>query len=286
MESNKKDRRIYKFLIEHYTKKRVFTKEEFRDYVGYEKPETFNTYYSKKLQDFIISSPMNPEKLYVSDIFRHYSRWEIFKNLFSQRLHLKAGYERFSYDNVIIYEFFMPMTNERILRSSLDNLFYKDTIEFRLKTIPMIELEKIIPRNHKEDEEYIDYLCQWISNNFCGYSIETVYGRFKVVDNIMSFEEAGKLLSEGKDYLIDETTAIVRFLFPIGNPKSNNSELKIDRFNIENQNVLKAEAKKIRFFFENLFVQSILEIVNGEDEIWMVENGIRKRLHIFKSKNS
>lgn len=286
MESNRNDKRIYEFLVKHYTKKKAFTKEEFKDFVNYENPETFNTYYSKKLQDFIISSPLDPEKLYVSDVFRHYNRWEIFKNLFSQRLHLKAEYKRFSYENVIIYEFFMPMTNERILRSSLDNLFYKDTIEFRLKTIPLEELEKIIPRNHRNAEEYFDHIFQWISRNFCGYSIETVYGRFKVIDNIMSFEEAGKLLSKGKDYLIDETTAIVRFLFPIVISKNINFKLNSEKDNKGDGDLIKSEAKKIRFFFEKLFVLSVLEIVNGEDEIWMIESGLRTRLNIFKSINN
>jgi len=180
----------------------------------------------------------------------------------------------------------MPMTNERILRSSLDNLFYKDTIEFRLKTIPLEELEKIIPRNHRNAEEYFDRIFQWISRNFCGYSIETVYGRFKVIDNIMSFEEAGKLLSKGKDYLIDETTAIVRFLFPIVISKNINFKLNSEKDNKGDGDLIKSEAKKIRFFFEKLFVLSVLEIVNGEDEIWMIESGLRTRLNIFKSINN
>ena len=64
--------------------------------------------------------------------------------MFSQRLYLKANYQQSSYDKFIIYEFFMPMTNERLLKSSLDNLFYRDTVKFRLKTIPFLELEEIL----------------------------------------------------------------------------------------------------------------------------------------------
>lgn len=35
-------------------------------------------------------------------------------------------------------------------------------------------------------------------------------------------------------------------------------------------------------FFFKLFVQSIVLIVNGEDEIWMLESGMRSRLHIWR----
>ncbi len=38
----------------------------------------------------------------------------------------------------------------------------------------------------------------------------------------------------------------------------------------------------IRWFFNELFVQSILEVVNGEDEIWLLESGIQNQLHIYK----
>jgi hypothetical protein len=31
-----------------------------------------------------------------------------------------------------------------------------------------------------------------------------------------------------------------------------------------------------------LFVQSIVQVVNGEDEIWMIEGGMRNRLHIWR----
>jgi len=42
------------------------------------------------------------------------------------------------------------------------------------------------------------------------------------------------------------------------------------------------DAKLVRWFFGALFVQSITQVVNGEDEIWMVEAGMRHRLHIWR----
>lgn len=39
------------------------------------------------------------------------------------------------------------------------------------------------------------------------------------------------------------------------------------------------EYDTISWVFRILFVENILRIVNGEDEIWMVESGVRNRLH-------
>lgn len=36
------------------------------------------------------------------------------------------------------------------------------------------------------------------------------------------------------------------------------------------------------FFFENLFVKSVLQLVNGEAEVWMVETGMNQRIWIWK----
>lgn len=44
------------------------------------------------------------------------------------------------------------------------------------------------------------------------------------------------------------------------------------------------EASLIRWLFDALFVQSILEVVNGEDEIWLLESGIQNRLYIYKAE--
>lgn len=42
------------------------------------------------------------------------------------------------------------------------------------------------------------------------------------------------------------------------------------------------EANLIRWFFRVLFVRSILQVVSGEDEIWMIESGMENRLHIWR----
>jgi len=276
-------KRIFDFFLEHYAKKEPFKLKELQNYVQFDKPETLDTYISKRLQDLLIKDPSNPSMFFIRDNFKLYSRYEVFRNLISQRARLIANYSKITYDKVLVYEFYLPMANERILKSCLDNLFYEDTIKFRLKTIPYIDLERIIKNIYENSEEYFDSICKWISKKFFGYSIETVSGRFRAVDKIMSYAEAGNLLSTGNDYLIDETTAIVRFIFPIEPPLDERGDFTLELFDKEG---VKEELDKVWFFFERLFVESILEIVNGEDQIWMIERRINKtKLHIWKVDN-
>jgi hypothetical protein len=86
-----------------------------------------------------------------------------------------------------------------------------------------------------------------------------VAGRFRG-EEVCTRSEAAEL-ENTRRYLIDETTAVTRFIFPCDDAD---------------------EAERVRWFFNLLFVQSITEIVNGEDEIWMVESGMQNRLHIWK----
>jgi len=97
--------------------------------------------------------------------------------------------------------------------------------------------------------------------------------------------------AKGDEYLIDETTAIVRFIFHVGIPIKNRVLFNIEQFdekledNVDKTPIL-IEANQIRFIFKNLFVKSILDLINGEDEIWMLESGIRNRLYIWKSEKT
>ena len=38
----------------------------------------------------------------------------------------------------------------------------------------------------------------------------------------------------------------------------------------------------VRYFFDALFVKSIIQLINAEDEIWMVESGIVNRVHMWR----
>ena len=101
----------------------------------------------------------------------------------------------------------------------------------------------------------------------------------------MSMTEAATVEENGDRYLIDGTTAIVRFIFPCGTPRRIAPGVARD-FDIPesaiNDDSGIAEANQIRWFFNVLFVQSIIQVINGEAEIWMVESGMRNRLHIWR----
>jgi hypothetical protein len=181
--------------------------------------------------------------------------------------------------------FSCPLTNETHLRNALDALFYKDTILARLRAIDLKKLHNQFPAQDGEATEgYLDRLCEWIAKRFQGYSITTVGGRFRAL-KLMSMTQAATVEENGDRYLIDETTAIVRFIFPCGQPRRISPATAQD-FDIPepatNDPTGVAEANEIRWFFNALFVQSIIQVVNGEAEIWMVESGMRNRLHIWR----
>ncbi len=280
-------RRAFIFLQNHSSSPEAFSKEELKTFVNYPNPKTFKTYFSKKLKHFLEKAPNEDNKYLVLNVFKKYSRWEKFRAYYSQSTKIKANYLEECYKNLMIFEFFMPLTYENDLRSSLDELFYKDTVKLALNRILKSELNEAFPKENDEPEEqYIERICDWISIRFGGYSIGTVRGRFKT-DELKTFSEEALLKSRGDDYLIDETTAIVRFIFYVGNPGKNPILFNIEQFNDgseenDNKEDIHKEANQIRYIFKNLFVKSVIELVKGEDEIWMLESGIRHRLYIWK----
>lgn len=163
---------------------------------------------------------------------------------------------------VLIYDFLMPLTNEEHLRMTLDSLFYKDRVRARLGTIGVAKLAKKYPRQEAESEAiYFDRLLDFIKGHFVGYSIYHVDGRFRS-DRLLTQDQAAALQKTGERYLIDETTAVTRFIFPY----------------LDDQ-----ELSAIQQLFQVLFVRSIIQLVNGEEQIWMVQSGSAGyQLHILE----
>jgi hypothetical protein len=206
-----------------------------------------------------------------------------------------------SYGNVIIFEFFMPLRNEGELKRALDELFYRDPLVIRLKKVPIARLQEIIPPIAKETQNaYYERIMMWISARFTGYSITHDSGRFKLLQ-LTSFKGAADIQQKGGQYLDDETTAVVRFIFPCGsaqdkpiffdysqsssvNSPSEISDVKPSKTDLQFTDI-NHEATVIRFFFNMLFVENILQVVKGEHEIWMLESGMRTRLHIWRTKS-
>lgn len=93
-------------------------------------------------------------------------------------------------------------------------MFYRDTIAMRAEDIGLENFESLIARNPgMSDADYLNRICEIVSNKFGGYSVFRVQGRFKVGD-LITRNDAGLCLANDQPYLIDETTAAVRFIVP------------------------------------------------------------------------
>ena len=283
MNGQDNQRRTYEFLSEKFNSQDIFSKEEFKEATGFTE-SSFNTYWPKQFKTLLI----NEGGYYrVSEAFRRVESWAKFQKHVTQTRKIATDYSTFTFDNVVLFEFFMPLTNEGHLRSSLDALFYKDSVQSRLSTVPIDVLrEKFSSNGTESDDEVIETICELVSNTFGGYSIAHVNGRYRA--DVLKYRkevlESEEYYTE--PYLVDETTAVVKFIFPVG--KAVEQQYLPSTYSFEDiqatvQNSAAVEhANKVRWLFYTLFVQSIVQVINGEDEIWMLESGMVSKLHIWR----
>ena len=198
----------------------------------------------------------------VTDVLMMVGTWSKFRRHVSQKRKLTYAYQRTTYETVLIFECFLPLTNETVLRNELDALFYKDTIQKKLLTIGLVDLKALIePHTAESDKTYLDRVIDWFGEQVRGYSISHVNGRFRAEDVVLPRQAAAALQEQAGRYLIDETTAITRFIFPCEHEQ---------------------HAKQVSWFFHRLFVDDVIE-VTGEAEIWMIESGLgNPKLHIWR----
>lgn len=220
---------------------------------------------SKRIREFLVNKyergvPIIDRIYYVNRNILNVGL-EDFHDLFRQKNWVFSKYDHVQHDMVRIYDFYLPLTNENILRQNLDELFYEDSLNKRLQAI---NLEELIPIYEQEDDEsdpeYYQRLTTTASNLFWGYSISHVGGRFRTGDHILTKVDAAK--KEGKAYLVDETTAVVKFIFP-HDPDKKEFHRKLDQL------------------FRLLFVKAITESTPDEDEIWLLESLGSTTLHRY-----
>lgn len=281
--SQRNHKLIFEFLCKKFLTHEPFTKDELRSVVSGVGSNTFNTYWSKWIKNFLVN--MSEERFRVAEAFRPYSTWEKFYWICTQKRRTYRDYTEHTYNNVIIYDFLMPLSNEEHLRSTLDALFYKDAVLARLKSIGHGNLKKYLSIQDTDSPgEILEKAGQLVADHFSGYSIIHVNGRFRAAA-LSTLADAVKLQEKGRHYLIDETTAVVRFIFQCGEPKRQEvGKLQYDFFDLEVVRLSEDDAdmqvyRSINWLFRALFVENILQVVAGEDEIWMVESGVQNRLH-------
>jgi hypothetical protein len=282
----------FQFLSVYYQSHQLFSKDDFQRAVQWYE-SSFDSFFQFVFQPLLYS--ITPGLFLVAESFRKFAEWEKFKAYVFQEKTLREDYHGFTFDSVIIFEFFMPLQNEGSLRATLDSLFFRDSVLNRLKGSSYEKLNKMMPLLENETkDQYFDRIANWISDHFTGYSLGQYYGRFKDGD-LKSYMAVAELMQKAGRYLVDETTAIVKFIFPIKSSIRKLTSLEAEDFKSESEscdqpcvhedkrtNEIHKEATLIRFFFDLLFVESILQVVNGEHEIWMLESGMRTRLYVWR----
>lgn len=249
-------RKAHAFFIEHHKTLEPFTKEDVRNVTGWSEASV-NAYWSKQFKNIL--EPVG-DKWRLRDRFSVYQDWRRFKNLVTQ-VKAAPSYSPTVFDDVVVYEFYMPLSHETALRVTLDSLFYRDVVMPRLRY--RIGVAKLSPHFKlaltDSDDVVLENAAEFVASKFGGYSIYHVDGRFRST-GLLTQEQALQQTMVGSRYLIDETTAVTRFVFPC---KS-------------------GEAEKVRFLFKELFINPITEQVSGEDEIWVVESGSQNKVHVWK----
>ncbi|MGE0388005.1 MAG: hypothetical protein AB7Q97_25045 [Gammaproteobacteria bacterium] len=247
----------HKFFTERLLTLEPFTQDDVARATGWS-TGTLSTYWSKQFRGFL--EPLHDGRFRVKENFRSHLDWKRFRVLVTQVTSIGAEYKSSVFENVIVYEFYMPLAHEQALRTTLDSLFYTDAVLPRLKRIGLNELEKRFERSAIEsDDDFYSQVLDYVNCKFVGYSIYHVDGRFRGFP-LSSREEALHRHRSGGQYLVDETTAIARFIFPCN----------------------ETDPDRVRFLFQELFINAITPLVGGEDEIWIVETGMRNCVHVWK----
>src|SRR5271170_1512222 len=125
MGNTENQRAVYEFLVAHFKSQEPFTKQQLEARTTW-RGATFSTYWSKQFEQFVV--PAGAGTYRVSEAFRPFASWPVFQRHVTQVRRVSSDYTRLRHDSVLIFEFFMPLTNETHLRTALDALFYKDTI--------------------------------------------------------------------------------------------------------------------------------------------------------------
>ena len=209
--------------------------------------------------------------------------------LADQRRRVYQSYDRDEYASVVTYEFLLPLTHEEALRTALDDIFYSDTIARLIRESGIEPYEDWFPRGaHESDDDYMERLVAHAGGRFGGYSISHVSGRFRTLE-LESRAGAAALFEQDRKYLVDESTASVRFIIPIGAKQpvrpNDGAQLTLPVLDEVPRLDLSAddEVAFVKYLFFSLFVEALIRNVTGEDEIWLIEESPSgRRLHVWK----
>jgi hypothetical protein len=273
--------KAFDFLIARATDGLSFSVDDMMKATGWSRASV-RTYMTKQYRDVLISDGAGNHR--IKPEFHRVSR-EDFRELISQKRRIFSKYQRVEYSRVCTYEFLLPLTREDKLRDSLDDLFYIDTIKRRLREMDAADVQAVYPKEAGEGEDaWLDRVATAMGDKFGGYSVLHVRGRFRR-DSLKTRQQAADLLVYDQKYLIDETTALVRFVIPLAATRRVDPALA-GTFSFEDiatEESILSELRLVRWSFFNLFGEAIVRTVQGEDEIWLVEDtGTQRRLYVWE----
>lgn len=132
-DSRKDQRAAFEFVREKFRTQDAFTKAELQRQTSWDW-KSVTTYWSKQFEPFVKPVPpilkgaaQKDQKFRVTRAFLPFGTWSKFRRHVSQKRRLTFEYQHDMYDTVLLFDFFLPLTNETVLRMSLDSLFYRDT---------------------------------------------------------------------------------------------------------------------------------------------------------------
>ena len=273
MSNNTNIQRTFNFLVKHAKDKTSFTAEQLSSETGWSASETQENI-SDRLSDLVYRKGGNYfVKLEILRV-----RFDDFKELLFQKKRLFTDYVLEVSPSILIYEFFMPLSREDRLREALDNLFYRDTIEQRIQEIGVPQIREGLHLPPDTSEDHINQLViDFMEGTLGGYSIYMVNGRYRADALASREEDVVRPFADGP-YIIDETTAIVRFILPVETDTGNFEYGKVlEPASIEKDTEKRAEV--MRWLFLNFFAETLIRVVQKEDEIWLVESGMRSAFY-------
>ena len=278
-------RLAYAYLQELAASGEPYSDEDMIAKTGW-KGQTVSTHRSKKWRAWVKRDPMGVWT--VSPTFQDVSERE-FVDFHRQRTDFYATYQRRMYRSVVTYEFLLPLTKERELTKALDALSYSDTVKRLIREVSVDSFRPQFPDvAEMAEDEGLAHIVNFVADHFTGYSITHVSGRFRAGE-MVSRAEAGEVLAAGRRYLVDETTAVVRFIVPL--EASRNRYRSDDNFlgavvvenpDSELSEPVRAELAKVRRTFFPLFAEAVIRTVKGEDEVWLLESGPENRLYVWE----
>ncbi len=289
MSSSDKAILAYSFLRDKAKSGDEFTRQDLMTATSWSE-SSVSTYISKQWGSYLNADGRGASIRYkASRLFLRVSQNE-FLETFTQKRLVVPNYDRVKHEQLIQYEFLLPLSKEEQLRKALDDLFYVDTLQALILETGVDKLATLVPRDPGDDDvDYIKKVISKVGSYFGGYSIFHVQGRFRAAE-LTDITGAAEGLKKRKRYLIDETTAVVRFIAPCTSAKIYFNEdfhsivdalRTVDEVDEE---ALSAEVNLIRALFFFFFVEAVVWTVKGEDEIWLIETGPTRRLYRWMSK--